>query len=55
MPRLCMRFGASFENEADLVTALSYLDPEFAARPWIKAKLFDLWLYTNGKASPTNR
>ena len=38
------------KHEADLVTALSYLGPEFAAQPWIKEKLFDLWLYTNGKA-----
>lgn len=38
-------------HDGELVSALSLLDPAVASAPWIKSKLLDLWLYTNGKAT----
>jgi hypothetical protein len=52
------RFVAGFlselpKHEDELSAALNQLDPEAAAKPWMKRKLFDLWLYSNGKAALT--
>lgn len=41
------------KHEDELSAVARQLDSEAAAKPWMKRKLFDLWLYSNGKAART--
>jgi hypothetical protein len=50
------RFVAAFlselpKHEDELSAVVKRLGTEAAAKPWMKRKIFDLWLYTNGKAA----
>jgi hypothetical protein len=50
------RFVAAFlselpKHEDDLSAAVERLGPVAANKPWMKRKLLDLWLYSNGKTS----
>ena len=42
------------KHEDELSAVVKRLSTEAAAKPWMKRKLFDLWLYSNGKAALTD-